>query len=354
MFDELLNSSRVALHRIDTYLSLPENRLARAALTRLDTARSPQLSGSITVLSGPAGTGKSLLTQTTIAELTRRQPQCRFAYTSVQDLCERMLLATEHQMLAEFLEQCRTLEVLVCEDLDWLEQEPSFQSGFLMLVETLEEELTQILITSRKSVGEMDPLDQRLVSRCHGGLCVKLPPLSFESRVRLLQHWFQEFHLPILKPFAASAQFLAEQLPVAPHQLRQVVVDLAQLQTSHPSPIDVKYLEQWLTRQTRTPRLSFASIVDQVAEAFGVAADEIRSRSRQHGLAVPRQCAMWLARELTGRPLEQIGHYFDRSHTTVSHSLSKLNELLPLAPSLRQQVQKLRQQLKELPREDCA
>ncbi|MEI8021671.1 MAG: helix-turn-helix domain-containing protein, partial [Schlesneria sp.] len=128
----------------------------------------------------------------------------------------------------------------------------------------------------------------------------------------------------------------------------------ADLQSRQRSLIDVKYLEQWLAKSNRTPRLSFESIVTQVADEFGVEANDIRSRSRQQGLAVPRQCAMWLARELTGRPLEQIGQYFDRSHTTVSHSLTKLNELIPSAPSLRQQLQKLRQQLKELPLEDCA
>ena len=63
---------------------------------------------------------------------------------------------------------------------------------------------------------------------------------------------------------------------------------------------------------------------------------------------------MWLARKLTGRPLEQIGEYFDRSHTTVAHSLLRLEEQMPTMPALRQQVQKLRKQLKELPREDCA
>jgi chromosomal replication initiator protein len=178
--------------------------------------------------------------------------------------------------------------------------------------------------------------------------------LSFDSRLQLAQHWLREFKLPILKPFAASARFLSERLPVTPRELRQTIVDLAVRQSRHPSPIDVVYLERWLEKENRSPRLSFEAIVSQVAKEFGVEPSELRSRSRQQGLAVPRQCAMWLARELTGRPLDQIGDYFDRSHTTVSHSLSRLNELLPTIPSLRQQVQKLRQQLKELPREDCA
>jgi chromosomal replication initiator protein len=354
MFEELLISSQTALRGVDTYLSLSENRLARSGVTRLDASRSTKLSGAITVVSGAAGIGKTHLAKSTLAEISTRHADLRFVYTSVQNLCELMQRADEQQMLAEFLENCRMLDVLVCEDLHWLEQAPIQLRWFLMLVESLEEELTQILMTSRKPVGELRSLEQRLVSRCHGGLCVTLPMLSVESRVKLLQHWFQELRLPILKPFAASAQFLAERLPIPPRELRQSVVDLADLQLRQPSLIDVKYLEKWLSKGHQTPRLSFETILIRVANEFGVDPVEIRSRSRQQGLAVPRQCAMWLARDLTGRPLEQIGAYFDRSHTTVSHSLSKLNELLPKVPSLRQQVQKLRQQLKELPLEDCA
>ena len=355
MFDELLAASRSALRGVDTYLSLDENQFAQAAVTRLHASRGAAAnSGSMTLIHGAAGIGKTHLARWTLAELTRKHPCLKFVYASVQDLCELMQLADERQSLAEFLENCQSLDLIVCEDIHWLETSPFSQPWFVMLIETLEMCLTQVLITSRKPVGEIRPLDQRLVSRCHGGLCVQLPILSHQSRVKLVTEWFQELKLPILKPFAASAEFLAERLPIPPRELRQAVIDLADLQSRQRSLIDVKYLEQWLEKSNRTPRLSFDAIVVQVADEFGVEPNDIRSRSRQQGLAVPRQCAMWLARELTGRPLEQIGQYFDRSHMTVSHSLTKLNELMPSAPSLRQQLQRLRQQLKELPLEDCA
>jgi chromosomal replication initiator protein len=354
MFEELLKTSKSALKSVDTYLSFAENRLGRAAVTRLHSSRKTAIPGSITLIYGPEGVGKTHLALATLKELVNRHPDLRFVYASIKVLCEMMFRAEERQSLAELLEQLRSLDVLVCEDLHWLEQAPLSQPNVVMLIETLEEGETQILMTSRKPVGEIRPLDQRLLSRCHGGLCVGLPMPSLESRIQLFQHWFRELRLPILKPFIDSARFLAERLPLSPRRLRQAVLDLASKQGRQPSPIDVEYLEHWLATNIRTPCLSFEAIVDQVAQEFGVEPSEIRSRSRQQGLAVPRQCAMWLARELTGRPLEQIGAYFDRSHTTVSHSLSRLEDLMPTVPSLRQQVHKLRKQLKDLPREDCA
>ncbi|HEY0983874.1 MULTISPECIES: DnaA/Hda family protein [unclassified Schlesneria] len=354
MFEELLATSHSTLSSVDTYLPLDENQLARAAVTRLRTAPGSTISGTITVVYGAAGAGKTHLARWTLKELLRSRPRLRFVSTTVQDLCELMQLADERQSLAEFVEQCQELEVLVCEDLHWLETAPHLQPWFLMLIESLEASSTQILMTSRRSPGEIRWLDQRIVSRCHGGLCVLLPLAGVDSRVKLLQHWFQEWKLPILKPMSASAQFLAERLPVSPRDLKRAVQDLSELQSRKPAAIDVAYLQRWLSKSRRGPQLSFDSILIQVANEFGVEPDELRSRSRQQSLAIPRQAAMWLVRDLTGRPLEQIGAYFDRSHTTVSHSLSRLGELLPTVPSLRQQIQKLRRRLKEFPMEDCA
>ena len=354
MFEELLATSKSALLGVDTYLSFSENRLGRAAVTRLYSARKNTLPGSITLIHGPSGVGKTHLALRTLNELVLKCPQLIYAYATVKELCAMIVHAEERNSLAELLEKFRKLDLLICEDLHWLEQAQTAQPDFLMLIETLEEGMTQVLITSQKPPGEIRPLDQRIVSRCHGGLSVGMPLPRLESRIQLFQHWFRELQLPILKPFVDSARLLAERLPLPPRDLRELVLELARRQRRKPTPIDVVYLERWLSENRETPRLSFETIVLRVAHVFGVNPKDIRSRSRNQGLAIPRQCAMWLSRQLTGRPLEQIGEYFARSHTTVSHSLSRLEELMPSNPSLRQQVQKLRKQLKELPREDCA
>lgn len=354
MFEEWLKTSIQAVKSVEPYQTFAENRLARVAVARLYSTRPSRSAGSITLIHGAPGIGKTHLSLWTLKELRQRHSTLKFAYATAQDLSEMLLHAERRQSLAELLEKFQSLDVLVCEDLHWLEANPHAHGAFLTLIESLEHVSTRILITSQKPVGEMRSLDQRLISRCHGGICMPLSLPGVDSRTQLFQQWFQEFRLPILKPFVASARYLAEQLPVTPRELRKAVLALIARQQRHPAPIDVIYLERWLNREKRIPHLSFDTIVQQVAHEFGVPSAEIRSRSRQQRLAVPRQCAMWLARELMERPLEQIGKYFDRSHTTVSHSLTRLTEMLPTNPSLRQQVQKLRQQLNELQREDCA
>lgn len=355
MFDELLSQSRFALRSVDTYLSLPENRLARAAATRIDTSRARlTLPTSLTLIHGPSGVGKSHLALSALAAVHRRNPKLRFVCTTTQVICHVLRFANDQNSLAELLEQFQSLDVLICEDLECLEQDPAAQSLFVMLIETLEQGATRILLTSSKPIREIASLDQRLVSRCHGGLSVALPVLDVKSRFLLIQHWLKELKLPLAKSADSVSRFLAEQLPRSPRELLNSVRALAKHHSQKPVSIDIAYLERWLIKDTNTPRLSFETIVHVVAREFRVNETDIRSRSRQQRLALPRQCAMWLARKLTNRPLEQIGEYFDRSHTTVAHSLNRLEEQMPAIPALRQQVQKLRKQLKDLPREDCA
>jgi chromosomal replication initiator protein len=359
MLSELIASSRLAIQAVDTYLTFPENQFARAAMIRIGRPRDPSINatsrnlGTLTVVSGPPGSGKSHLVRATLNRILKENPALRYVFVSSEHLSQQLEAADYQQSLADFLDEFRSLDILVCEDLERLESNPDAQQRLLMLVEILEKEFTDVLFTSKRPVGELHSIDQRLVSRCHGGLCVAMPFVGLESRTRLVQHWFQEFKLPILRPLSAAARFFAERLPLSPRDLRHMIVELTISQKRRPQPIDVAYLERWLNRHDRSPRLSLDSIVTQVAREFGVEAADIRSKSRNHVITVPRQCAMLLARELTGRPLDKIGKFFHRSHTTVSHSMSRLNQLLPRSPSLREQVAKLRKQLQELPLEDC-
>jgi chromosomal replication initiator protein len=150
-------------------------------------------------------------------------------------------------------------------------------------------------------------------------------------------------------------EWLAERWPVSPRRLELLMTRLIEHCQRRPAIVDVPFLERWFSEDQPTANLSLDVITAAVAREFGIQPDDLRSRSRQPGLIVPRQCAMYLARKLTGRPLEFIGQYFGaRTHTTVSHCLSRLKELLPHAPTLRQQVQRLQRRIAESQREDCA
>jgi len=356
MFDALVARSQSELATAELLIPLDEQSFASAALSRLNNRhRLSTAAGSLTFLSGPEGAGKSFLARNALREIRRQQPKLVCMIATAGELSEMLASADEQQSLADALEPFSRLQVLVCDDLQVLEGFAERQVLLLELVDQLSQNGCQILITCRKLPGELREFSQRLISRCHGGLCASLPMLSRESRIQFLIRLAQARGLPLAEPADVTIQWLADRWTVSPRELESLIDRLADQCVRRPALVDIPFLERWLSEEQPVEILSLDTITAAVAHEFGIDAAELRSRSRQPGLIVPRQCAMLLARELTGRPLEIIGRYFgERTHTTVSHSLSRLKELLPQAPTLRQQVQRLRKHIAELRREDCA
>ena len=353
MFEVFVTRSHAAVSSSELFVPLAEHAFARAALSRLTSLskRTASHAQGLTFLSGPEGSGKSLLARQAILECLHRQPKLRYAIASATELSELLARADERQSLEEMLESICDLDLLVCEDLHSLEGDAARQELLLALMDRALSEGPRVLVTSRKLPGELREFSPRWISRCHGGLCATLPLPGLESRCDLIARLAQAKHLPLCEPIAPSIQWLAERWTFSPRDIARSIDQLARACSTQQAVVDLKFLERGSWLEMKTIALSMDIITTAVAHEFGIEPDELRSRSRHQGLIVPRQCAMFLAKELTGRPLEVIGLYFgERTHTTVSHSLSRLKELLPHAPTIRQQVQKLRQRLAELKR----
>jgi len=374
MFDALVARSQSVIATVELFVPLPEQAFACAAMSRLSVRHPSNAVGGLTYLSGPEGSGKSFLARNAIREARRQQPKLVFAIAGAYDLAEALVRVDQSQSLADLLEQFTRLNLLVCDDLQLLEGKPEHQRLLLELMDQLSQQGTHLLITCRKLPGELRDFSPRWVSRCHGGLCTLLPNLSRDSRILFLgrlietggsgnsrklsaaeQRRAEHCPLTFAEPVQPTIEWLADHGPASPRDIVTILNRLGEHSLKRPSLIDVPFLQQWMSETLPAEIISLDSIVAEVANEFGIEPAELRSRSRHQSLIVPRQCAMFLARELTQRPLEFIGQYFgERTHTTVSHCLSRLKELLPHAPTLRQQVQRLQKRITELRREDCA
>lgn len=355
MFDAMVVRTQSLLAADEPLVPLMEQAFASAALSRLNGRVSRSvLRGTLTYLSGPEGIGKSFLARAAVREIHRHQSRFPPLITTAPDLAAALVAAEARQDLADTLEQFLRVRILVCDDLQGLEERPVEQEVLLELVDTLLANGTHVLLTCRKLPGELREFSPRWVSRCHGGLCAAIPPLSRDSRREFLAWQARNCHLPLARPSGPTIDFLADRIVGGPRDLSETVSKLAQSCREQSILLDLPVLETWWSDAGPSHQPTLEAILIAVALEFGIDAEELRSRSRHQMLIVPRQCAMYLARELTGQPLEAIGRFFgDRTHTTVSHSLSRLKEILPSAPTLRQQVQRLRKRIAGL-RSDCA
>lgn len=193
-----------------------------------------------------------------------------------------------------------------------------------------------VLVTSDRLPSQIDGLSPRLVSRLRGGLFAGIRPLEDDSRRRLVRFWGAELPLDARLAVVPSTMQTAGQ--VKNYLARE----------SDPSEsvaVDVTLV---------SPENSLDLIAEVVAQDFQISLTELCSGSRTQQLKVPRGVAMQLARELTPCSLLKISQYFGcRSHTSVVRSCTRLQELLPAAPSLREQMQMLRAKLRHNLSADC-
>lgn len=345
MLSSRLAEYRSTVLRDEPLFVVPELQFPLAAAQRLAHARrDAERCGQLTCLMGPRGSGKSHLARHVVRLAASLQPRLRWGWLAATEWRDALLEATREERLPEFLHECSRLQFAVCEDLDRAIDDP--QTGELLVgwLDALRARDVRVLVTSSQSFGQLDRLPPRLVSRLHSGLTARLATLSDASRLDFLQQ------AAIAKGLPISPEILAAIGAHIEPTVRGLVTALQRIEAGfrrETVPPTRANIERWLQTSTETPVLSLAEIAHDVAEAFQVTLTGLRSASRQQALLLPRQCAMYLAREVARWPLEAIGDYFGhRTHTSVSHSCKRLKELVDRSPTLREQVQRLTEHLR--------
>jgi chromosomal replication initiator protein len=325
-----------------SFLLLDENRFAqtaiRQALRTSATGRQPWI-----YLFGPSGVGKTLLIQRFLREALQAESNLRFVHTTAGEFAAQFAEASEAQSIPELLERYLHLDLLICEDLQALENRAESQRFLLSILDQLWRAGNRIVLSCRKSPGELVNVQKRLLNRCRAGVCAKITLPEKPSRLLLINHFAQSHQIAIP---TAAAKHLAEELPVSPRELHATVLQLEATGQIERAPLNLAYVRSFLKREVKPPGLTLPQIARVVAHQFGVRVSDIRARNRLQGLVVPRQCAMYLARELTNERFRLIADYFGkRNHSTVVHACTRFREILPDDPALRQHVQQIKHQL---------
>ena len=326
----------------DRFLVLPENRFAYTAIT--DLAAEPRRHAApLIYLYGPSGTGKSHLARHCARLRVRDNGDHRTRMLTAADFAARLAEASETQTIPDFQQSFRNLDLFVLEDLHSLENRPESQRQLLSILDDLVAHETRILLTGRKPAGELEGFSAKLINRCHGGVSALIQLPGPASRESLLAHFAQSRHIP-LSP--EVSRILAEACAVGPRELLGLIVQLETTAQHERSRIDAAFVRRYLKADVTAPQLTVDEIARSVARQFDISLTQLRSRARVRGLVLPRQCAMFLARELTSERLEKIGKYFgNRDHSTVVHSCNRIHEMLPEQAELRQHLSQIRRVL---------
>jgi len=306
------------------FLSVTENRAALLAVRDvLECVRQqqPRRCHNPLFLHGPTGSGKTHLISALIGELTLACSDLTVHLLHANDLAANV----SPEEVNEGSDALRAADVLVVEDVQHLRTaEPLVQ-----LLDDSTKRQRQVVLTALTGPAQLthrgEAYPQRLTSRLAAGLVVALQPWSAASRLLLLQAQLTERRLKVPDPVV---DWLAEHLSGGVRQLEGALTQLEALRQAG-LPLALATVAEHFREQAQATQVTLERIAQQVSGYFQVKPQQLQSRQRSRQILLSRQIGMYLARQLTGLSLEQIGNYFGgRDHSTVLHACHKIEQAL--------------------------
>ena len=322
------------------------NQLASAACHAV--AQKPAKMYNPLFLYGGVGLGKTHLMHAVGNAILAEHEGTRVSYLPSETFTNELVTAIQAGTTAAFRRRYRQMDLLLVDDIHFLEGKERTQEEFFHTFNTLYDAHKQIILTSDRPPKEIPGLEERLVSRFEWGLVADIKLPDYETRIAILRKKAEDDHLT-LDPDVID--FIARSCTSSVRELEGAIIKLLAYSslTNQEITVDLARMSLQSAGGTRgeVDPLSPERIRETVAERWKVSADDLISKRRTKDLTVPRQVAMYLIKDLLDRPLVHIGALFGgRDHSTVIHSIRKVEEALGSDPDFRRRVEAVREELK--------
>jgi chromosomal replication initiator protein len=329
------------------------NRFANAAAQQV--AKSPGKSYNPLFIHSKVGLGKTHLMQAIAHAVIARHPQTRVAYMGAEQFINEVIEGIHGRNMPEFRKQYRSdMDMFLVDDVHFLEGKEMTQEEFFHTFNALHEAGKQIVLTSDRPPKEIPGLESRLVSRFEWGMVADIGQPDLEHRIAILRKKAEQDHLELTIPDDVL-RFIAEHVRSSVRELEGCIIKLLLYASLKHREISIELAREALSDKIRQADAagdavrsvpSVARVQEVVARRWGVTPEGLRSKARTKSLTVPRQVAMFLARDLLGMQLVEIGQAFGgRDHSTVIHSLGKVERDMTQDRQFRDRVEMARREL---------
>jgi chromosomal replication initiator protein len=329
------------------------NELATAAATAV--ANAPGKTYNPLFVYGATGLGKTHLMQAIAHEILQKNPQTRVTYISTEQFTNDVITSIAKRAMHDFRRRYRETDLLLVDDVHFLGGKETTQEEFFHTFNAVYEAGRQIVLTSDRPPSEIPKLEARLVSRFEWGMVADVMQPDLEHRIAILREKAQADHLEHTIPDDVL-YFIADHIQANVRELEGSIIKLLAFASLKHRVITVDLAREALRDKLKPndvapPRSSrhdrMRAIQQRVAGEWGVSLEGLQSKTRTKVLTVPRQVAMYLAREILGMQLVEIGQAFGgRDHSTVIHSLDRVSEMMKGDADFRSRVEKVRENIR--------
>lgn len=341
----MLNSYLNANYTFDNFIEGDCNRLARSA--GYAVAQKPGITSfNPLMLYGGVGLGKTHLVQA-IGNHIKNNDDGKFVlYVSSEKFTNQFIDSIRNNNLQSFTNFYLQVDVLVIDDVQFLAGKDKTQEIFFHIFNHLHQAGKQIIMTSDCPPRELKGLQERLLSRFKWGLTADLQQPDFETRIAIIQKKLQADGIYIPDNVI---EYLAHSVDTNIRELEGVIISLMAQASLNRKEIDMDLAKRTLQHivQNIDKTVNIESIQKAVAEHFGIPIVDLKGKSRKKEIVVPRQVAMYLAKEHTTISLKSIGYHFGgRDHSTVIHSIQAIHDMIEVDRDIRAAVKDLQKSLK--------
>ncbi len=324
---EPIENSLNAKYTFEKFVVGSCNQFAHAAV--LAVAEAPGKTYNPMYIYGGVGLGKTHLMHAAGHAIKERNRHLRVAYISSEKFMNELINAIRYDKTQTFREKYRSIDVLLMDDVQFLAGKERTQEEFFHTFNALHNDQKQIVITSDCPPREIPTLEERLHSRFEWGLIADIEPPDLETKVAILK---RKADLDGVELSDEIAFFIANKVKSNIRELEGSLVRLVAISSLRGLPISKMLAQDALKNiidSDQPEGLTIDKIAKMVASKYDLSIEEIKSKNNSRQIAVPRQVAMYLCKRLTKHSFPEIGRAFGgKHHTTVMHSVGKIEALI--------------------------
>jgi chromosomal replication initiator protein len=333
-------------YTFDTFVIGASNRFSHAAAVAV--AEAPARAYNPLFIWGDSGLGKTHLLHAVGHYAQRLFPGMRVRYISTEEFTNDFINSLRDDRKVAFQRRYRDVDVLLVDDIQFLEGKEGTQEEFFHTFNTLHNANKQIVVSSDRPPKRLETLEDRMRTRFEWGLITDIQPPELETRIAILRKKAAQDRLAAP---AEVLEFIAARIERNIRELEGALIRVTAFASLNRQPVDTQLAEivlRDLIPDSQTPEITAPTIMAVTAEFFDLTMDELCGPGKTKALAQARQIAMYLCRELTDLSLPRIGQTFGgRDHTTVMHADKKIRNEIAQRRKTFEQVQELTARIKQ-------